>query len=91
MSRLFEVQTNAAQLARFENALQKQVKKMAEDAGKLNRAYHNAQWNDTVSERARIELNDYIQNLNHALSDLEGIIRAVGEMRKIAEEYESME
>ena len=64
---------------------------MVQDAEKLNRAYHDAQWNDTVSEWTRQELNEYILKLNQALGDLNGVIRATGEMRQLAELYESME
>ena len=91
MARDVEVKTSAACLADFERKLGKHLDELSEDAQRLDAAYHNVEWNDMVSERTRIELNGYIDKLNRSLAQLEGVILAVGEMRRLAEEYEGME
>jgi len=91
VSRDFTVRTSVAKLSQLEQSLHKRMKKMAADAQKLDQAYQNAEWNDMVSEKARIELNQYIQKLNRALEELSGVALAVGEMRRLAEQYENME
>lgn len=88
MSRNVEAKTNAARLLDFERALCKHLDEFEEDAQRLDRAYRNAEWNDMVSESVRMELNEYIDKLNRALAKLDGVILAVGEMQRIAEEYE---
>ncbi len=91
MSRDVEVKTSAACLADFERKLGKRLEEIVQDTTRLERAYHNAEWNDMVSERARLGLNEYIDKLNRSLAQLEGVILAVGEMRRLAEQYERME
>lgn len=91
MSIDFEVRTSSDKLAQLQYELQKQLDQMAKDAEQLNLAYHEAQWNDSVSEKTRLTLNEYLLKLNKSLADLSGVVQAVWEMRQLAEQYESLE
>jgi predicted transcriptional regulator len=91
MSRDIRVRTSAAALAQLERVLSKQRDLLIEDAEALDTVYQRATWNDSVSEKARVSVNEYIDQLNHGLAELNGVIMAVAQMRSLAEQYESME
>lgn len=85
------VRTSASALRDFENKLSTIRADLLQDAESLDRAYQNAQWNDMVSEKARLEVNAYLDRFNDALAGLNGVIQAVWKLQELADNYESME
>ena len=66
--------TSAYALSDLETKLCRTMDKMADDAGDLNRAYQNAEWNDIVSERVRQKLCEYIDDLKDFYAENVGIV-----------------
>ena len=64
--------------------------KMQEDIEELKAAYNKADWNDIVSEKARIQLNEYIDAYNRAIEELSSVISAVSEMCQELDDYENV-
>ena len=85
------VRTDAAKLQEFENKLLSVQEAMLQNVQQLDAAYHRAVWNDMVSEKAREQLNHYIDQLNRSLSCLSGIIHGVDRLQSYAAQYEAME
>ncbi len=63
-------------------------RKMQEDIEELKTAYNKAVWNDMVSEKTRLSLNEYIDAYNRAIEELSIIISAVSEMCCELDAYE---
>ena len=63
---------------------------MQEDVEELKNAYNKAAWNDMVSEKARIQLNEYIDAYNRAIEELSSVISAVSEMCQELDSYENV-
>ena len=83
------VRTDAAKLQQFENKLSVIQERLLRDTDRLGDAYYGAVWNDMVSEKARVQLNEYIRRLNESMSYLNGVIYAVRQLQEYAEHYES--
>ena len=64
--------------------------KMQKDIEELKTAYNKAAWNDMVSEKARIQLNEYIDVYNRAIEELSSLITAVSEMCNELDDYENV-
>lgn len=64
--------------------------KMQEDIEELKTAYNKAAWNDMVSEKARIQLNEYIDAYNRAIEELSVVISAVSEKCTELDNYENV-
>ena len=63
---------------------------MQKDIEELKTAYNKADWNDMVSEKARIQLNEYIDAYNRAIEELSSVISAVSEMCQELDDYENV-
>lgn len=64
--------------------------KMIEDLLDLKSAYEKAEWNDMVSEKARIQLNEYISRFNSSIELLDSVIEAAQKMCHELKNYESV-
>lgn len=64
--------------------------KMQKDIEELKTANNKAAWNDMVSEKARIQLNEYIDAYNRAIEELSSVIAAVSEMCTELDDYDNV-
>ena len=64
--------------------------KMQEDIEELKATYNKAPWNDMVSEKVRIQMNEYIDAYNRAIEELSLVISAVSEMCQELDDYENV-
>ena len=81
---------DSQQLEWYRWALSKAQRDMDSEIEQLKNAYVNADWNDMVSAKAGLQLNDYIDSYNRAMEKLEVVISAVTEMCEHLEEYKSV-
>lgn len=76
-----EVELDSYKLNDYRDELVCAYQKMNEDIEEMKSAFEkNDEWNDMVSEKARIALNSYIDSYNIAMDELAAIITAVEKM-----------
>ena len=85
-----EANVDSYKLELYRDDLYKARDKMQKDVETLKKAYTDAQWNDMVSEKVRIQLNEYIDAYNRAMEELSSVISAVSEMCRELEDYENI-
>ena len=85
-----EANVDSYKLELYRDDLYKARDKMQKDVETLKKAYTDAQWNDMVSEKARIQLNEYIDAYNRAMEDLCSVISALSEMCQELDDYENV-
>ena len=85
-----EVNVDSYRLELYRDDLNKARDKMQQDIDALKKAYTDALWNDMVSEKARIQLNEYIDAYNRAIEELSVVISAVSEMCTELDNYENV-
>ena len=69
-----KVNVDSVQLRDYADKLENVRDSMLTEIEELKRNYKQAQWNDMVSEKARVQLNQYIDALNFAIGDLNSVI-----------------
>lgn len=84
-----KVNVDSVQLRNYADKLENIHNSMLTEIEELKRNYKQAQWNDMVSEKARVQLNQYIDALNCAIGDLNSVIFCVEEMRQELDDYEN--
>lgn len=84
-----EANVESYRLELYRDDLYKARDKMQQDIEALKKAYTDAQWNDMVSEKVRIQLNEYIDAYNRAIEELSSVISAVSEMCQELDDYEN--
>ena len=82
-----EVRLDSYRLSDYLSSLESICKRMDEEIEQMKKAYDRAEWNDMVSEKARLELNEYIDAYNRNMSVLRGVIDAVTKMSYEIEDY----
>ena len=85
-----EANVDSYKLELYRDDLYKARDKMQKDVETLKKAYTDAQWNDMVSEKVRIQLNEYIDAYNRAMEELSSVISAVSEMCQELDDYENV-
>lgn len=84
---IIDVNVDSSKINAYLHTLQSARDDMRNEIEELKRKYNQAQWNDMVSEKARVRLNAYIDALNSAIGDLDSIIIGVEEMYEELENY----
>lgn len=83
------VNVDSVQLRDYADKLENVHNSMLTEIEELKRNYKQAQWNDMVSEKARVQLNQYIDALNFAIGDLNSVISCVEKMLEELDDYEN--
>lgn len=90
MSENIEVKVDSYRLELYRDDLYKARDTMQNDIEELKKAYAKAQWNDMVSEKVRVQLNEYIDAYNCAVEELSLVITTVSEMCHELNDYENV-